>query len=98
MTHPVWENLEIYISGQNGGVIRCTTCSYVFCGEGSDWRRAAERRLFPPTKAGPLMRDLVGHYVLEQLLCPSCGVLLNTDLVPHEIVKSLTPRPERIQK
>jgi acetone carboxylase gamma subunit len=88
MTHPVWENLEVYSGAQNSGVIRCTTCSHIFCEEGSDWRLAAERRLSPPTEAGPLMRDLMGHYMLERLLCPSCGVLLNTDLVPHEPVNS----------
>ena len=88
MTRPVWENLELYVGGQGCGVIRCTTCSHVFCEEGSDWRIAAERRLSPPTEAGPLMCDLIGQFMLEQLLCPSCGVLLNTDLVTHETVNS----------
>ena len=84
MSHPVWENLEVYTSGPSGGVIRCATCSHIFCEEGSDWRLAAERRVSSPTEAGPLMRDLVNDFVLEQLLCPSCGVLLNTDLVPKD--------------
>jgi acetone carboxylase gamma subunit len=88
MTHPVWEHLEIYISGQNGGVVRCTTCSYIFCKAGNDWRLATERRLSLPTEAGPLMRDLVGEFMLEQLFCPSCGVLLNTDLVPQQTVNN----------
>lgn len=86
MTYPIWENLEIYIGEQCSAVIRCTTCGHIYCEEGSDWRLAAERRLSSPTDAGPLMRDLVGQFMLEQLLCPSCGVLLNTDLVPHEKV------------
>lgn len=84
MAHPIWENLEVYIGEKSSGVIRCTICRHVFCEQGSDWRLAAEHRLSPPTDAGPLMRDLVGQFLLEQLLCPSCGVLLSTDLVPHE--------------
>jgi hypothetical protein len=84
ISHPLWENLELYTGGQGSGVIRCTRCNHILCPAGSDWRQAAERRLLPPTKAGPLMRDLVGRYALEQLLCPSCGALLNTDLVEYE--------------
>ena len=80
--YPVWENLEVHIDEQRTGVVRCTACSHIFCQEGSDWRVAAARRLVPPTHAGPLMQDLVGQFILEQLLCPSCGILLNTDLVP----------------
>jgi len=30
------------------------------------------------------MKELVGHFLLEQLYCPSCGVLLNTDLVEEK--------------
>ena len=35
---------------------------------------------FTPTEAGPLMKELVGHFVLQQFYCPSCGALLDTAL------------------
>jgi hypothetical protein len=37
--------------------------------------------MFPPVRAGALMNDLVGHYLLEKLYCPSCGVLLDSNLL-----------------
>jgi hypothetical protein len=27
------------------------------------------------------MKDLAGHFLLEQLYCPGCAALLNTELV-----------------
>jgi hypothetical protein len=30
------------------------------------------------------MKELVGHFVLEQLYCPGCGALFNTDLVEEQ--------------
>jgi hypothetical protein len=29
------------------------------------------------------MEPLAGHFILEQLCCPSCGVLLNSDFIAH---------------
>lgn len=37
--------------------------------------------MFPPIHAGALMTDLEGFYLLEKLYCPSCGVLLDSDLL-----------------
>ncbi len=83
MSHPLRENLEVF-SDNDGLWIRCTRCLGVLCAASEDWRAACKRRLLPPTKAGPLMKELVGHFLLEQLYCPSCGVLLNTDLVEEK--------------
>jgi hypothetical protein len=30
------------------------------------------------------MKELTVHFVLEQLYCPGCGALFNTDLVEEE--------------
>jgi hypothetical protein len=83
MNHALRENLEI-ITDARGASIRCMKCLHVLCRADQDWRAASKRRLFPPTKAGPCMTDLLGHFLLEQLYCPSCGALLNTDLVEEK--------------
>ncbi len=80
MNHPLGENLEVFRQGAED-LIRCIRCSHVFCPAADDWKKACKRVLFPPTKAGPLMEVLAGQFLLEQLFCPSCGALLNTDLV-----------------
>ncbi|MGA7534994.1 MAG: hypothetical protein WBW27_24240, partial [Pseudolabrys sp.] len=62
-------------------VIRCTQCLHVFCSANEDWARVAARRRMPPTAAGPLMIELEGQYLLEQLYCPSCAVLLRSEII-----------------
>ena len=83
MNHPLRENLEVF-SDPSGEWIRCTRCSHIFCHTGEDWKKASRVRLLPPTAAGPLMKELVGHFLLEQLYCPTCGALLNTDVVEEK--------------
>lgn len=80
MSYPLRENLEV-VSEPAGKAIRCARCSHVFCQLGKDWKKKCRRKTFPPTKAGPLINDLVGHYLLEKLYCPSCGVLLDSEMV-----------------
>ena len=80
MNFPLQENLEVDTNA-GGSKIRCTKCFYVYCEVGKDWRKVAVIRHFPPTKASPLMRDFVDRLLLEQLFCPSCGVLLETRTV-----------------
>ncbi len=80
MGYPFRENLEAFADA--GKIwVRCTRCNQVLCQVREDWRKACKRRTFPPTKAGPLMVDLLGHYLLEKIYCPSCGVLLNAEMV-----------------
>jgi len=83
MNHPLRENLEIYGDG-NRLWTRCTGCQRILCRAEDDWRQACRRKLLPPTKAGPLMKDLVGHFLLEQLYCPSCGALMSSDIVEEQ--------------
>ena len=80
MNHPLRENLEVLSEGQ-GIWIRCTKCFHVLCRMGEDWKRVCKSSLFPPTKAVPLIGDLAEGYLIEQLYCPSCAALLNTELV-----------------
>lgn len=83
MNHPMRENLAVYTDNR-GTWIRCTRCLHILCPADEDWKKASKRRLLPPTKAGPLMKDLITRFLLEQLYCPSCGALLNTDLLAEE--------------
>jgi Zn finger protein HypA/HybF involved in hydrogenase expression len=80
MIHPLRENLEIHTDGSEAQ-IRCAKCSFVLARSDGDWRKASKRKLLPPTKAGPLMDELVGQYLLEQLYCPTCGALFDTRVV-----------------
>jgi nicotinamidase-related amidase len=83
MTYLLRENLELF-SGSQDAVIRCAKCQHVFCAAGNDWKPASRIRLLPPTAAGPLMSEASGKYVLQQNICPSCGVLLDTDLIEQK--------------
>ncbi len=80
MSYPLRENLEVVSEGTQTQV-RCIRCRHVLCSAADEWKKNSKRALFPPTKAGPLMNVLSGQFLLEQLFCPSCGALLNTDLV-----------------
>jgi nicotinamidase-related amidase len=87
MTYLLRENLELF-TGSHGAVIRCAKCQHVFCAAGNDWKPASRIRLLPPTAAGPLMSEASGKYVLQQNICPSCGVLLDTDLIEQKTAAS----------
>ena len=83
MNHSLRENLEVY--GDESGVwIRCTQCLHKLCSTENDWKQACKRRLSAPTKIGSLMKDLVGSFLLEQLYCPACSALMNSELVEDE--------------
>jgi hypothetical protein len=83
MNHPLRENLESHTT-DSGDWIRCSRCHHIHCRGEQDWRQFCKIRLLPPTKAGGLMADLTGQYLLRQIYCPSCGALLDTDLVEEE--------------
>lgn len=83
MSHPLRENLELF-EDANQRWIRCARCLHLLCDASQDWKKVCKRRRQTPTAAGPLMADLVGQFQLEQLFCPGCGVLLNTDFVAME--------------
>ncbi|HXV78343.1 MAG TPA: hypothetical protein VEG60_00540 [Candidatus Binatia bacterium] len=83
MNHPLRENLEVH-ARDDGQWIRCERCSHALSRADQNWRTACKRRLLPATKAGPLMKILEGRYIFEKLYCPSCGVLLNAEMVDEK--------------
>ena len=87
MSYPYRENLEV-LGNFSDKMIRCSRCSQVLCRLGEDWKKNCTRRIFPPVHAGALMTDLVGHYLLEKLYCPSCAVLLDSNLVEVSNLRS----------
>lgn len=89
MNHPLRENIEVY-SGSGGDWIRCERCGHRLCSAQDNWREFCVRRTFSPIKAGPLMTDLIGHYVFEKLYCPGCKTLFDADMVRVKAITSST--------
>jgi nicotinamidase-related amidase len=92
MSYLLRENLELF-TGAEGASIRCAKCQHVFCRAGEDWKAASRARALSPAAAGPLMSGARGKYILQQNTCPSCGVLLDTDLVEEK--KEAAPQKEK---
>jgi N-methylhydantoinase B len=81
--HPLRENLEV--TEVDGSLwIRCAKCREPLSPLDAEWSAACNRKLLPPTAAGALMEPLVGKFLLEQLSCPQCSALFNTDVVEAE--------------
>jgi nicotinamidase-related amidase len=95
MSYPLRENLELFTAPE-GASIRCAKCRHVFCRAGEDWKQASAVRLLPATCAGSLMSEARGKYVLLQNACPSCGILLDTDLIEEK--KAAAPSKEEPPK
>jgi N-methylhydantoinase B len=74
--HPLRENLEVA-----GGSIRCTRCKNRLCAASDDWVEACSRKLVSASKAGALREAYAQQFVVEQLYCPSCAVLLETQIL-----------------
>jgi hypothetical protein len=61
--------------------VRCARCRHPICPEEADWTQHCDRKLLPPTKGGALMQPLEGSFFLEQVTCPSCATLFDTEVV-----------------
>jgi len=85
MNYPLRANLEIVTLD---GRIRCSNCHRKHCRAGEDWRQFCKVQLVPPIKAGALMADLSGKYLLRQIYCPFCAVLLDTDFVEEDSINA----------
>ena len=83
MNHPLRANL-IVASVDGAPWICCAKCAHKYCRAGENWREHSKIRLLGPTKAGALMSVLNGQYLLRQLYCPSCAVLLDTDFIEED--------------
>ena len=79
------------------GAVRCVRCKEKLGKLGEEWKEGCRMKELMPTEAGPLMKELVGHFVLRQFYCPSCGALLQNDLVEKNGKRSEKDRikPER---
>jgi hypothetical protein len=77
---------EVVEAPEDGGprVVRCVKCGGELGNFGTDWTENCRVKRISPTGAGPLMKPLVGHYLLQQFYCPSCGALLQNELVEKE--------------
>jgi acetone carboxylase gamma subunit len=69
------------VAHPDGEQIHCSACSHTYGPPQEDWRKKAKRRLLPPTAAGPYREELLGRFSLQQYTCPSCGMLLETEMV-----------------
>lgn len=82
MRRPLRENLDVFTESGVARVV-CARCGYVFGAE-KDWKSRGYRKVSPPTAAGPLMKDLEGQFLLQQLFCPQCKTLLDSEIVEAE--------------
>ena len=82
MKRPLRENLELDDDGSTPQVL-CARCGFVFGGE-EDWKQRSHKKRQSPTAGGPLMKDLEGQFLLEQLFCPQCKTLLHSEIVEVE--------------
>jgi N-methylhydantoinase B len=78
--HPLRENLEI-IQSAGTAWIRCARCMHLLAPKDAAWTELCNRKRLPPSSAGASMVPLEGQFVLEQLFCPSCAVLFETQVV-----------------
>jgi N-methylhydantoinase B len=91
-SYPPCELVEVWEEpGRNG--MRCARCKGKLGEFGRNWREGCRVKGLRPTEAGPLMKDLVGYFVLRQFYCPSCGTLLETALAdtPQKTKKRSDP-------
>ena len=82
MKRPLRENLELDDDSGSPRVL-CTRCGFDFGGE-EEWRERSYMKRQSPTAGGPLMKDLEGQFLLEQLFCPQCKTLLDSQIVEVE--------------
>jgi hypothetical protein len=80
MSYPFREKLAV-VTDSGIQWIRCAHCSRTLCKLGDSWKMHCTRRTFSPMHAGALMSQLVDHYLFQKLYCPSCGALLESELV-----------------
>lgn len=88
--HPLQESLEIgEVDGKSW--VQCTRCGHVLCESDKNWAGACASTVSPPTHAGPFLDVLQDHFVFQQWYCPSCRVLLKSEIV--EVHPERTSKP-----
>jgi N-methylhydantoinase B len=78
--HPLRANLQISGAGASQW-IACSNCGFVLCSAEEPWEAFCLRVTLPPGTAGPALASLSGQFVFQQLCCPGCGVVFDSDLV-----------------
>ena len=73
------ENLELW-TDKVEAYVRCATCHQVLSAADQDWREACRIHLVTP-QLEPLVAALLESYSYRERCCPSCGTLLETDLL-----------------
>lgn len=81
MKYPIGDSLEVIDEGGGNRRVQCSKCETFLALSPTAWREGARSRFLPARVASPLMSILDSQYRLKQLLCPSCGALLDTELV-----------------
>jgi hypothetical protein len=84
MKYQIGDNLEVLQVGEESYRVQCVKCGGELGSSPATWYEQAKVRMLPAGAASPLMAILDSQYRLKQLLCPSCGALLHTELVGAE--------------
>jgi acetone carboxylase gamma subunit len=80
MRYRLGENVELVVDASGGQSVQCAQCGAGFGDSATQWQQKASTWDVPTGWAGPLMSDLTGNHLLEQLVCPCCGALFETRL------------------
>ena len=81
--HPTGMRLNEYLQVRGSGqeaFIQCTWCGEKICPSSVNWKDHVVKRKVSLTKGGPLRRES-GLYFMWQFFCPSCGTLLDCNVV-----------------
>ena len=73
------ENLELW-TDKVEDYVRCAICHQGLSAADQDWRDACRVRLVTP-RLEPLVAALLESYSYRERCCPTCGTLLETDLL-----------------
>jgi len=76
------EYLQVSGSGEDA-FVQCTWCGESICPSNVHWKDNVLRRKASPVKSGPLRRDS-GLYFMWEFFCPSCGTLLDCNVVHRD--------------
>jgi N-methylhydantoinase B len=79
-SYPPSEVVEVW--EENGRkVVRCVRCRGELGESEGNWREGCRVKRLLAAEAGPLLKEFVGRFVVQQFYCPSCGALLESGRV-----------------
>ena len=80
--NPISEYLQL-AEFRKGKYFQCKWCGEKICSARMEWKGKVPSKRFPTSKAGPL-RPKSREFVLQEFYCPSCAVLLDTEVMLKE--------------